>query len=172
MNDGSEFDGYTVAYDRDEIHFPVYVMVCAGTILLGMSFTRQNAYLFWLGLAAVSFAFYNFPLVETGKPRLGAGQYGMFVEGLGVIPWRSIAKVELEPVLLRGTLYHELHIALARPVDAALVADWRHGRWHRAFMRVPWRARGNLVMIPLDVFDHPPEDVHRTIVRLWKFFRS
>jgi hypothetical protein len=172
MNDGTEFDGYTVAYDRDEIQFPVYVLVVVGTIMLASSIMHHNIFIFALGLAAAFFSFYNFPLLETGKPRLGAGQYGMFVEGLGVIPWRSIAKIDLEPVMLRGMLYHELHVTLARPLSSALVADWRHGRWHRTLMRVPWSQHDNLIRIPLDVFDHEPQDIYRSFDRLWRYFRS
>jgi hypothetical protein len=40
-------------------------------------------------------------------------------------------------------------------------------------MRLPWSmARTNVVGINLEPFNKEPEDVHRTLLRLWKHYRS
>src|SRR3569832_2157810 len=86
----NDMHGYTVAYEREEIQFPVYVVGFVGAVMATIGVAIDNIALIALALFAFGFAYYNIPLLETGKPRIGAGQYGIFAEGLGIIAWRSI----------------------------------------------------------------------------------
>ena len=111
--------------------------------LIGAGFTAaaiafDNVFLFGLALCAFGFAYYNYPLLETGRPRLGAGQYGIFVEGLGIISWRAIKQVDLVAINLRGAANNELRIALQEPLERALLANWRKRPIYRFLMRLPW----------------------------------
>lgn len=172
MRTQDEFDGYTIAYDREELPFPVYLMIVVGASLVGLAFARSSVILFAPGLVCLIFAYYNAPLLERGRPRLGAGQYGMFVEGLGVIPWRAIESIELALTPLRGYEYRELRITLNRPVDAALMADWRKRPIWRVLMRLPWTMKARTIHIPANVFDREPVDIHATLLRMWRYFRA
>ena len=93
-----------------------------------------------IGLAIVPAAgvFYNLPLLETGRARMGAGQYGLFLEGLGLIEWRAIDALELCRSDLRGGVSQDLHIELKVPVEKALMLDWRRTIAVRSLMRLPW----------------------------------
>src|SRR5262249_51206834 len=71
-----DMHGYTVAYEREEIQFPVYVVAFIGAVMATIGFAIDNIFLIALSLFAFGFAYYNYPLLETGKPRIGAGQYG------------------------------------------------------------------------------------------------
>jgi hypothetical protein len=165
--------GYTLAYERNEIQFPVYVVV-----LLGMAFTAAAAatdiiILFGLALCAFGFAFYNYPLLEIGRPRVGASQYGIFAEGLGIIAWRAVTGIEMVPVNLRGAVSHELRITLQEPFERALLADWRKRPAHRFLMRLPWSmAARDVIRIPLDVLDRPAAEIHHSFMRMMRFYRT
>ena len=164
--------GYTVAYDREEIQFPVYVVGFVGVCFVAAGFVLDNVFLIALALVAFGYAYHNYPLLETGRPRIGAGQYGIFAEGLGIVSWRAVKQIDLAFVEIRGSVSNELRITLQEPFERALLADWRKRPVHRFLMRVPWAISGKDVLrIPLDVFDHPAKDVHRTFLRMMTFYR-
>ncbi|MFT3731060.1 MAG: hypothetical protein QM780_06485 [Hyphomicrobium sp.] len=141
-------------------------------MLATIGFAIDNILLVALSLFAFGFAYYNFPLLETGKPRIGAGQYGIFAEGLGIVAWGSIKEIELAPVEVRGSTSNELRIMLEDPLDRALIADWRKRPFYRFLMRLPWiSAPNNVIRIPLDVFDRPADEIMRTFNRMLTFFR-
>lgn len=168
-----EFTGYTVSYGRDENQFPVYVTAFVGAVLLAAAIAYSNSILCALGAASTAFAVYNFPLLETGRVRLGANQYGVFIEGFGLIAWRAIDRIELVTIAQRAMTVNELQIALKTPLAKALLADWRQQPYHRLVMRIPWTmTHDNVVRIKLDPFDKSPEDIHRTMLRMWRYYRS
>lgn len=172
MNE-SDVSGYTVAYGRDETQFPIYVMLIAAAVFLFASFYTGWALLFAIGAIAGGVAYYNFPLLETGRPRLGANQYGIFIEGFGVIRWRAIERIDLVPIAVRVMTINELQIALKMPLQSALIADWRKMPWHRLLMRLPWTmTHDNVVRVNLDPFDREPEDIHRSLLRMFRYYRS
>lgn len=172
MNE-TEISGYKVAYGSDETQFPVYVMIVAALGLLLAWFYYGGFLLFLAFIAATAVAYYNFPLIETGSARLGANQYGVFIDGFGVIHWRAIDKVELVPIAVRVMTFNELQIGLKQPLQRALIADWRKMPWPRLLMRVPWKmTHENIIRVNLEVFDQPPDEIHRTIQRMWRHYRS
>jgi hypothetical protein len=164
--------GYTVAYEREEIQFPVYVVAFIGACFGVAGYAFDNIFLIALALLAGGFAYHNFPLLETGRPRIGAGQYGIFADGLGIVSWRAIKRIELVPVDVRGSVSNELRIALQEPLDKALIADWRKRPFHRFLMRLPWSTfGGDVLRIPLDVFDRPADQIHHNFTRMRAFYQ-
>jgi len=168
-----EFTGYTVTYGRDEIQFPVYVTALIGAVLLAAGIAYGLTILFAIGAVSMAFAVYNVPLLETTRIRLGANQYGVFIEGFGLIAWRAIDRIELVAIAQRAMTVNELQIALKLPLGRALLADWRKVPPHRMIMRLPWSMTyDNVVRVSLDSFDKPPEDIHRTMQRMWRYYRG
>ena len=44
---------------------------------------------------------------------------------------------------------------------------------YRLLMRLPWRMdQGGVVRISLEPFDRTPDEIHRTFLRMWRFYRS
>jgi hypothetical protein len=167
-----DMNGYTVAYEREEIQFPVYVVAFIGACMATVGAAMDNIILVALALCAFGFAYHNYPLLETGKPRIGAGQYGIFAEGLGIISWRAIKAINMFPVDLRGATSNELRITLLEPLEKSLLADWRRRPFYRVLMRLPWTmAPDNIVRIPLDVFDHPASEIMDRFTRMRSFYR-
>jgi hypothetical protein len=171
--DEKDAGGYSVSYGREETAFPVYVVAALAAACLAAAWFSGLTVWLALGVAAAGFAYYNVPLLETGRPTLGANQYGVFIQALGLIHWRAIERIELVPIQERATTFHELQIVLGDPLDNALVADWRRQPFHRSLMRPPWRMRGNdVVRINVDPFDQPPHAIHETLVRMSRYYRS
>lgn len=172
MNE-TEISGYKVAYGRDETQFPVYVLAVATTLLF-LAFVYYGGFLLLMAFAlAAAATYYNYPLIETGQPRIGANQYGVFIDGFGVIGWRAIDKVDLVPIAFRVMTFNELQIGLKQPLHKALVADWRKMPTYRLFMRVPWKmTHNNVIRVNLEVFDQDPEEITRTLQRMWRHYRS
>lgn len=166
-----DIDGYTVSYDREEIQFPVYVVIIIGITLLAAALANASLIILACALAAFAIAYYNVPLLETGRPRIGASQYGMLIEGLGIIPWRTTKSIELVPIEMRGEVSNELHITLNRPIPDALIADWRKRPWHRIGMRLPWsKTKSGIIRIPLDKLDRPVDEIFQAFTRMHKFY--
>jgi hypothetical protein len=171
--DEKETGGYSVAYSRDNAEFPIYALAAVATILVAAAFITGQVVWLALGTAAAGAAYYNLPLLDTERPTLGANQYGVFIQALGLIRWRAIERIELVPIHERATTFHELQIVLGTPLANALVADWRRQPFHRSLMRLPWRLRGNNVLrINVEPFDQPPAAIHRTLVRMSDYYRS
>jgi hypothetical protein len=113
------------------------------------------------------------PLLETGRPTIGANQYGIFIQAFGLIRWRAIERIDLGELAERAMTIHELQIVLNAPLGSALVADWRKQPIYRLLMRLPWRMdQGGVVRISLEPFDRTPDEIHRTFLRMWRFYRS
>lgn len=164
--------GYSVAYEREELQFPVYVVAVVAAGLATGGVVLDNLPLIALSLIAFGYAYHNYPLLETGRPRIGASQYGIFADGLGIISWRSIKQMEMVWTEIRGSGSHELLITLQEPIGRALLTDWRKRPLHRFLMRLPWTmAAKDVVRIPLGVFDRPADDIHRTFMRMMSFYR-
>jgi hypothetical protein len=166
--------GYSVAYSRDDTYFPVYITAALAAIFVTASWITGALYWPVLAAASAAFTYYNIPLLETGRPTIGANQYGIFLQAFGLIRWRAVERIDIAEIAERAMTVHELQIVLSVPLGSALVVDWRRKqpRW-RLLMRLPWRmSHDNIVRVNLEPFDQPPELIHRTFVRMWRFYRS
>jgi hypothetical protein len=171
--DERDVGGYSVAYSRDDIEFPVYLAGFGAAVFFGLAWFTGHTIWLVLAAGAAGVAYYNFPLLETGRPTIGANQYGVFIQGFGLVRWRAIKAIELIPIPDRASTVHEVQIALSVPFSSALVADWRKLPTYRSLMRLPWSvAPNNVIRVDVEPFDHPPDEIHRTLVRMWRYYRS
>ena len=68
---------------------------------------------------------------------------------------------------------HELQIVLNVPLGSALVVDWRKQPISRLLMRLPWcMDHSGVVRVNLDPLDQPADEIHRTFLRMWRYYRS
>ena len=171
--DERDAGGYSVTYNRDEIQFPVYVIAALAAILFAAAWVTGQTLWLVLGAAAAGVTYYNYPLLESKRPTLGANQYGIFIQGFGLVRWRAIDRIDLVAIAERANTVYELQIGLNMLLGSALVADWRKLPFYRSLMRLPWSmGQSNVVRVNLEPFSEPPEEIHRTLVRLWRYYRS
>src|SRR6201993_4899562 len=138
-SDESNAGGYSVASGRDDSYFPVYITAALALIFLAASWITAALYWLPLALATAGFTYYNIPLLETGRPTIGANQYGIFIQAFGLLRWRAIERIDLVEIAERAMTVHELQIVLNAPLTSALVADWRKQPFWRWLMRLPRR---------------------------------
>lgn len=170
--DQSNVGGYSVAYTRDDSHFPLYITAALAAIFLTAAWTTGALYWLLPAAAAAAFTYYNIPILET-RPAIGANQYGVFIQAFGLIRWRAIERIDLVEIAERAMTVHELQILLNVPLSSALVADWRKQPFYRLAMRLPWRMNhNNIVRINIEPFDQAPDAIHRTFLRMWRYYRS
>ena len=171
--DEGNVGGYSVAYGRDDVYFPVYITAALALIFFTAAWIMDAPYWLVPAVAAAAFTYYNIPLLETGRPTIGANQYGIFIQAFGLIRWRAVERIDLVQIAERAMTVHELQIVLGTPLASALVVDWRRQpRWRR-YMRLPWRMNhNNMVRIDIEPFDQSPDQIHRTFLRMWRYYRS
>jgi len=164
---------FAVGYAPGKGQFRVYLTALAaaagiaGFILWGSQIALVLAVFF--GCAS----FYFYPLVETERARIGAGEYGIFIEGFGVIPWRSVADIALCSYAVRTIIDEEIQITLSRPLSQALMRDWRSLPWPRLLMRLPWSMTpDNVVHIKMEPFGGTAEGTHSRLMGLWRRYRG
>src|SRR5262245_9534411 len=100
--DERDVGGYSVAYRRDDIWFPVYAAAAFAALILVTAYTAGQIIWLALAIAAAAFTYYNLPLLETGRPTIGANQYGIFIQAFGLIRWRAIEGIELVSIAERA----------------------------------------------------------------------
>lgn len=165
--------GFALAYARDKGSARVYTAFAIGALFAGFWLFNGNEIALLFAVLAFGISFYFYPLVETERPRIGAGEHGIFIEGFGLIPWRSVQDIMLSTYAVRSIQVSELHIKLSKSLPNALAADWRSLPWHRLLMKLPWKmSADNIVRINLEPFPGKPESVTQAFQRKWHFFRG
>lgn len=163
--------GYHLHYAKDAGDFRFNVMAILTALAIGMFAATGYDMLVVVGATTGCVAYYFYPLKER-KPRIGAGQYGIFVDGFGLIGWRAIGDIQLVTHATRFSETDELQIRLKTSLDNALLADWRRLPIWRLLMKLPWTmSYDNVVRIPLAPFGSPPDEIQRQFRRLWKYYR-
>ncbi len=162
--------GFILPYNRAEAaRFHVLALSAAATFAAWLTWGYQL--LSVTAILAGCSAYYFFPFTEN-RVRLGANQYGLFIDGFGLIAWRAISDISLVTYSMRTLEMEELHIKLKQPVNSALLADWRRLPIWRLLMRLPWQmGYDNIVRINLQPFAPAAEEIDRTIQRMWRFYR-
>jgi len=164
--------GFALPYGANRGGFRFYFMAFVTLMAFGFYASGGDRLFLPVGLAAGAVAYYFFPLIE-GRPRIGANEYGIFCDGLGLIPWREVNDIMLKTFAVRNMANKELHIQLKRDLDHALIADWRRQPLYRILMKLPWQlGPENVIRVKLEPFSPEPEQIHSTMVRLWHFYRS
>ena len=163
--------GYAIGYAPDSGNFRVFGCLGASVVFLLVWLNSGHAGALVVAALAASAAHYYFPLVERKKARLGAGEYGVFLEGLGIIPWHAIQQVRHSSYFVRTMEIDELHIVLSKALPKNLIADWRSMPWFRLLMKLPWSmTRDNIVKVDLEPFDGKPEAIVAGIQRQQRMY--
>ncbi len=163
--------GYHLAYAKDAGDFRFNVMAILSVLAFGMFAATGYDAILVFAVVTACVAYYFYPLKER-KPRIGAGQYGIFIDGFGLISWRAIADIQLVTHASRFSETDELQIRLKASLDNALLADWRRLPIWRLLMKLPWTMTyDNVVRIQLAPFAPPPEEIQWQFARLWRYYR-
>ena len=165
------YRGFALAYGANRGGFRFYFMAFVALMCFGLYVSGGHRLLLPASMGVAAVAYYFYPLIE-GRPRIGANEYGVFCDGLGLIPWREVNDILLRTYAVRSMENKELHIQLKRDLDHALIADWRRQPLYRILMKLPWKlGPDHLIRIWLEPFSQDPEQIHNTMTRLWRYYR-
>src|SRR5208282_3559244 len=150
--------GFILPYNSAEAaRFHVLAAIAAATFAAWLTWGYQLLSI--TAILAGCSAYYFSHFTET-RVRLGANQYGLFIDGFGLIAWRAISDISLVTYSVRTLDMEELHIKLRQPVSSALIADWRRLPIWRLLMRLAWTmGYDNIVRINLQPFAPPAEEI-------------
>ena len=169
----SSMTGYRIGYARGKGEFRVYICLALAAVFAGAWMFSGSEILLVLAIFFGAASYYFYPLIETGKMRLGAGEHGIFIEGLGIIPWRAVSAVKQTMYSIRTIDVNELIIQLKGPLPKMLMADWRSLPRYRLLMKLPWSmGRDNVIRIKLEPFESTPEEIVDALKRNWRYFGS
>lgn len=73
----------------------VYAAATMAILLIIVGYARQDAIMMILSLMPIAASAYHLPAMQNINPQLIVSDEGIFVDGLGVIPWNAISEVEL-----------------------------------------------------------------------------
>lgn len=168
----SEPSGFAIGYARGKGSFRVFIATALALAFAATAVQTNSGIAMVLAAAFGVTAFYSFPLIEHGKARLGANQYGVFIEGFGLISWRGIQDIKVATRAVRSITINELEIHLSRPITEAVIADWRQTMpYHRLLMRLPWKMPSDkVVSVDLEPFESKPAEIVRQFKRRQKYF--
>lgn len=167
----TEEPGFALAYAKGKSAERVYIPFAMGALFAGFWIFTGNDIALLFAVLAFGTSFYFYPLVETDRPRIGAGEHGVFIEGFGLIPWRSIDDLSLSTYAIRSIQVSELHIKLAKSLPQALAADWRSLPWHRLLMMLPWKmGSDNIVRVNLEPFPGKADEIMHAFQRRQRYF--
>lgn len=140
---------FAVGYRKGSGEGLVYGGLVAAAIGAVAFATGSAAGFLGLSLIGLMTTFYFYPLVETGRPQLGANDDGLFIEGIGFIDWAEIADLELFRTSVRTIVMANLIVTLTRPLEDAVVKPERLATWRRVTSRCYKRQSPVLIEIPL-----------------------
>ena len=163
--------GFAVGYGKGKGAFRVYLCLVLAAGFAGLWWWRGSEIALALAVLFALTSYYFYPLIEAWKVRLGAGEHGIFIEGFGIIPWRTIDKIELTTTAVRSIEINQLKITLNKNLPQALIADWRSLPYHRLLMKLPWSMDSDgIIRVNLEPFAGNPAEIVAAIERNQRYF--
>lgn len=163
--------GFAIGYERGKGTFRVYVSSTLAIVFAAVAYQTGNGVAMVLAAAFTVTSFYFYPLIEPDRARLGANEYGLFIEGFGLISWRGISGLRIATRAVRNIEINELEISLSQTLGSAILADWRDLPYHRLLMKLPWRMPNDrTILVDLEPFAGKPQRTLGEILRRWRYF--
>ena len=128
-------------YSRKTGEAMVYGGAAIGALLAFISLVTGMSLVLALALVSFLVAAFFYPYIETHAPQLAVTADGLFLSGIGLIPWREIDGVAFRTYAVRSLVNPTLLIAFSGP-PANIVenADFPEGL--RKYMTRLWRQDG------------------------------
>ncbi len=116
-------------------------------------------------------AFYFFPMIRTERAQLRVEARGLYLDGMGWLPWTSIRDVRMYDKSVRTIRNTQLELQLIGPVKDFVMPDANQGAL-RAFMTRIWSVKpgadsGNaeMVLVRLEPLRAKPEEILASMQR-------
>lgn len=163
---------FTVGFNRGQSEGLVYGSLLLGIMFAGIGVVGDLPLLAVAGLAPLGIAYWHFPMIEKGRPQLGANEDGLYVERIGFIDWAAIRMTDVKRTSVRNMELVRLDVLLTRPLDNAVTKAQSFPVWKKFMMRnwkrTPREHGRELIAINLHTLAADPEEILSRI-RAFKF---
>ncbi|GGB51584.1 hypothetical protein GCM10011316_24510 [Roseibium aquae] len=154
---------FAIGFERANGTGIVFGAAFLAVVLLAIGLASGQTLLAFAALAPLGIALWHYPMIEKGKPQLGANPDGLFVERIGFIDWGSIRMIDLSRTSVRNIELVKLNVLLNRSLDAAVAQKQKFPFWKTLMMRnwkVSQREHGrSLLSIDLHTLTHDPDEI-------------
>ena len=142
------------------VYGPLFITAIA---VLGF-FSRGIVELLWAIPIAVSVALFHLPMLNKKRPPILAEERGLFLDGVGLIPWSAIRATSYKDRILRSIRYGQITIALTGPVDVVLSRRDDQPFWRR-FQTKLWSTKNRDLIVDLRSIEGDHHAVYETLER-------
>lgn len=162
MTDSDNPDVEAFYYSRQTADAMIYGGMTAAAICTLGAISRDLSGLYVgtaLGLAVATF---HQPMSRKTRPQLMADPHGLFVDGLGLVPWHMIRTTRYKERHHRGIVLGVMHIELTATPAVALTRREEHS-WIRNFQTHIWTQGTQEIKIDLRALEGDPREIYDTI---------
>ncbi|MEO9530015.1 hypothetical protein [Roseibium sp.] len=163
---------FTVGFNRSQSEILVYGSLLLGVLFAAIGIVGGMPLLAIAGIAPIAIAYRHYPMIEKGKPQLGANEDGLYVERIGFIDWAAIRMTDVKRSTVRNVEIVRLDVLLTRSLDNAVIKAQSVPFWKKFMMRnwkrTPREHGRELLAINLHTLSADPEEILERI-RAYKF---
>ncbi|GAA0778181.1 hypothetical protein E1180_06610 [Roseibium denhamense] len=163
---------FTVGFNRRTSEGLFYGCIGIGIVFAAVSVVGGLPLLAPAAIAPFAMAYWHFPMIEKGKPQLGANEEGLYVERIGFIDWSAIRMTDVHRTKVRNNEQVKLHVLLTRSLEDAVSQAQTCPFWKKFMMRnwkrTPREHGRELIAINLHTLEADPEEILSRI-RTFKF---
>lgn len=163
---------FTVGFNRSQSEGLVYGSLLLGLIFAAIGIAGGMPLLAVASLAPIAIAYWHYPMIEKGRPQLGANEDGLYVERIGFIDWAAIRMTDVKRTSVRNIDVIRLDVLLTRPLDNAVVKSQTVPFWKKFMMRnwklTPREHGRELIAVNLHTLAADPDEI-LTRIRAFKF---
>jgi hypothetical protein len=154
---------FTVGFNRSQSEGLVYGSLLLGLLFAAIGIAGGMPLLTVAALAPLAIAYWHYPMIERGKPQLGANEEGLYVERIGFIDWAAIRMTDVKRTSVRNIELVRLDVLLTRPLDDALTRSQSFPIWKKFMMRnwkrTPREHGRELIAINLHTLAADPDEI-------------
>jgi hypothetical protein len=163
---------FTVGFNRGQSEGIVYGCALLGVLFAVIGLVGDLPLLALAGAAPLAMAYWHYPMIEKGKPQLGANEEGLYVERIGFIDWAAIRMTDVKRTSARNMELVRLDVLLTRPLENAVTKAQSFPLWKKFMMRnwkrTPREHGRELIAINLHTLAADPDEILSRI-RAFKF---
>lgn len=158
---------FTAGFNRSQSQAIVFGCIILGIMFAAIGIIGNIPLMILAAVAPFGSAYWYYPMIEKGKPQLGANEEGLYVERIGFIDWGAIRMTDLKRAKVRNVDQIRLDVLLTRSMEDAVTKEHSCPIWKKYMMR-NWkrtkREHGReLISVDLHTLDADPDEVFERI---------
>lgn len=140
------------------VYGPLFIAV---VLALG-GLSRGLPFLFWASPIALGFTLFHLPMIKKDHPPLIAEARGLYVSGLGLLPWSAIRAAAYRERRLRSLRIGQIVVSLVGAPDVSLTKADPAPFWRRWQTKV-WQVEDRDLVLDLRSIEGDPMEVYQAI---------